>query len=382
MRRISFFLLLIFSITLFSAEKRPKVCLNMIVKDESEVIERSLASVKPLIDYWVIVDTGSTDGTQKIIKKFMKGIPGKLYERPWVNFEHNRNEALELAKGKGDYVLFIDADEEMILEEGFSLPPLSKDLYYITTQYGGTNYVRSQLVNNHLNWKWVGVLHEVLVCNDLKTFETLKGIYNYVRHEGCRSKQSNRFLKDAAILEEALKKEPENTRYMFYLAQSLRDAGELERSLQAYEKRIEKGGWDEEVFWSKYQVALLKDRLERPSNEVIKAYQDAYSFRPTRAEPLCRLARHLRLKGDYLLGYLAASHGLSIQKPDDVLFVEDWIYRYELLIEQTVCAYWIGKYQECLVGCDALLKRKGIPESTRELIESNKKWAVLQLQSN
>ena len=76
------------------------ICLNMIVKDEKDVICRCLASVKPVIDYWVIVDTGSSDGTQEIIRAFMKEIPGELHERPWINFGHNRNEALELAKGK------------------------------------------------------------------------------------------------------------------------------------------------------------------------------------------------------------------------------------------------------------------------------------------
>ena len=82
---------------------QPTVCLNMIVKDESAVIERCLNSVKEHIDYWVIVDTGSTDGTQEIIQRTLKDIPGILYARPWVDFAHNRNEALQFAKGKTDY---------------------------------------------------------------------------------------------------------------------------------------------------------------------------------------------------------------------------------------------------------------------------------------
>src|SRR5438105_1336932 len=74
-------------------EKRKTVCVNMIVKNEKDVITRCLGSVLPIIDYWVIVDTGSTDGTQKIIKDFMKEnkVKGELFERPWKNFEHNRN---------------------------------------------------------------------------------------------------------------------------------------------------------------------------------------------------------------------------------------------------------------------------------------------------
>ena len=79
-------------------------------------------SVTPLIDSWVIVDTGSTDGTQKIIREYLKDIPGNLYERPWVNFSHNRNEALELAKGKADYILFMDADDKLSFQSPVQTP--------------------------------------------------------------------------------------------------------------------------------------------------------------------------------------------------------------------------------------------------------------------
>ena len=76
----------------------PRICLNMIVKDEAPVIERCLRSVKPWIDHWVIVDTGSSDGTQAMIRKFMADLPGVLHERPWRDFAHNRNQAMALAR--------------------------------------------------------------------------------------------------------------------------------------------------------------------------------------------------------------------------------------------------------------------------------------------
>src|SRR3990172_13007879 len=115
---------LVFLFFYLSLSAKPTLCLNMIVKNETKVIERCLKSVRPLIDYWVIVDTGSSDGTQQLIKAYLHDIPGELHERPWVNFEHNRNEALELAKNKGDYILTIDADEQFIYSENFSLPLL------------------------------------------------------------------------------------------------------------------------------------------------------------------------------------------------------------------------------------------------------------------
>jgi glycosyltransferase involved in cell wall biosynthesis len=76
------------------------ICLNMIVKDESLVIQRCLSSIIEWIDYWVIIDTGSTDRTQQIIRDYLKHIPGELHEHPWVDFAFNRNEALSFAKKK------------------------------------------------------------------------------------------------------------------------------------------------------------------------------------------------------------------------------------------------------------------------------------------
>ncbi len=90
-----------------------------------------MASVKPFIDYWVILDTGSSDGTQKLIKEFIKDIPGELHERPWVNFAHNQNKALDLALNKANYCLFIDADEELQISDGLIKSVLDKNCYFI-----------------------------------------------------------------------------------------------------------------------------------------------------------------------------------------------------------------------------------------------------------
>ena len=59
------------------------VCLFMIVKDEVHVLRRCLESVRPHIDQWAIIDTGSTDGTQDLVREVYKDLPGVLVERPW-----------------------------------------------------------------------------------------------------------------------------------------------------------------------------------------------------------------------------------------------------------------------------------------------------------
>ena len=126
------------------------VCLNMIVRNEAHVIERCLRSVLPIIDSWAIVDTGSTDGTQDRIRELLAGLPGELIERPWVNFAHNRTEAIAHAGRRGDYFFVIDADEVVELEPRFALPHLSAGAYIVEVAFHGCVYPRRQLVRSDL----------------------------------------------------------------------------------------------------------------------------------------------------------------------------------------------------------------------------------------
>src|SRR5690349_21499671 len=87
-----------------------RLCLCMIVRDEAHVIVRALHSVRDLIDYWVICDTGSIDSTPALILRSLAGIPGELHRVPWVDFGVNRTQAIRLASGKADYILVMDAD--------------------------------------------------------------------------------------------------------------------------------------------------------------------------------------------------------------------------------------------------------------------------------
>jgi glycosyltransferase involved in cell wall biosynthesis len=371
---IFFLLLFAYSNLYASSANNKSICLNMIVKDEKDVIERCLASVKPFIDYWVIVDTGSTDGTQQVIKEFLKDVPGELYERPWLNFGHNRNEALQLAKFKADYVLIMDADDFLTYAQDFKFPALEKDGYHFIFDDCGSNYYRTQLVNNHINWQWYGVLHEYLGSTESKSYEDLKGI-TYVRYyDGARSKDPEKYLKDVQVLEDALKKEPGNLRYAFYLAESYRSAQLFEKAIEAYEKRVALGGWDEEVFWSLLQIGYLKELLEKPGKEIVDAYTKAFEFRPTRAEPLYHIARYFRNIGYFHAANVYALQGLSIPKPNDLLFVESWVYDYGLLFEYSIIAYWVEDYLAAQKASRDLLANPRLPENYRNCVISNLEW--------
>jgi glycosyltransferase involved in cell wall biosynthesis len=336
------------------------ICLNMIVKNEASVIRRCIDSVRPIVDHWVIVDTGSTDGTQDIIRGHLRDLPGELHERPWRDFAHNRSEALELARGKSDYTLIIDADDTLEITPNTILPALSADSYMFDITNADIVYQRLQLVRSALPWRYEGVLHEFLACDGVGPSGQLSGIRMRCSHDGARRKDPQTFRRDAAMLETALRAESNpflRARYRFYLAQSYRDCGERVTALEHYLARAELGFWQEEVFVSLYCAARMKEQLGHPEEDVIAAYLRAANTLPTRAEALHGASRFCRQKKRYEEGYRIAMRGLEIPMPSSAaLFVEPWIYETGLLDEFSVNAYWSGHNHDCL---DASLKLLG-----------------------
>ena len=218
-----------------------KLCLSMIVKNEAPVIRRCLDSVRPFIDHWIIVDTGSTDGTQDIIRTALADVPGTLVERPWVDFAHNRTEALDLARPHGDYTIVIDADDELIVPAGFVMPHLDAPGYSLQIHDTTMRYPRTQLFKNTLPWRYRGVLHEFAECKDLVWTGTLP-IAMRRGHDGARRRDEMTYVRDAKVLEKALEKEKDPfliSRYTFYLAQSYRDFAEHRKALKYFLKENE-----------------------------------------------------------------------------------------------------------------------------------------------
>jgi glycosyltransferase involved in cell wall biosynthesis len=362
MKTVSWVLFFAFSF-LSAVEGKQTVCLNMIVKNERSVIERALGSAKKWVDYWVIVDTGSTDGTQEAIKAFLRDVPGELHERPWVDFAHNRNEALRLAKGKGDYLLFLDADEELQWDKSFQFPVLDKDIYLGTVRYGSHEGKRGLLLKSQLPWVWVGVLHETvdLIGSREASIGHLHGITTLARLEGCRSRDPQKFHKDAQVLEKAIQKEPANSRYIYYLAKTYWAVPNFSLALKNFEKRAALPEWNEEVYDSLCQIALLQEILGQPNETVIKSFSKAFQHRPMRAEPIYHLARCYSKEKNYLMAYIIAKFGASLPLSSEWTHVERWIYEWGLSWQMAIAASHIGQRDEALALKKKLLANPHIP---------------------
>jgi glycosyltransferase involved in cell wall biosynthesis len=347
---------------------RTNICLNMIVKNEEKVLSRLLRSVKDYIDYYVIVDTGSTDDTIELVRREMAafGIEGEVHEREWVNFGVNRQQALELAVAadKTDWLLFIDADEEL----GVSDPKFYEKLepgtsYDLEKHHSNLRYAVPHLINvRETQWKWEGPVHNYLVnLGGARRTRRLDDVWIiYHTGEGAKSHgltQEQKYLRDAALLEADLKQHPENARSQFYLGQSYKHAGHLEKAYEAYEKRVGMEGWAEEVFVSQLELGRIAIQLDEPEDVVVRHLLAAYELRPTRAEPLYELGYYFRKRKMYGKAYLFAKAGVLTPQPNDRLFVAQDVYDWRLLDEVAVAAFWIGKYHDCKVACEEALSR-------------------------
>ncbi|MCB9663707.1 MAG: glycosyltransferase family 2 protein [Alphaproteobacteria bacterium] len=351
---------------------RPTVCLNMIVKDEAPVIAECLRSVKPLIDAWLICDTGSTDTTREVIRHELRGLPGEVVDRPWKHFGHNRSEALELARGRADYLLFLDADETLEVPEGYRWPRLTAEAYGLQKRRGGHLYQLPALVRADLPWRWEGVVHEYLTLGRTPRTEALPGVVIASERRGVRTRDPHTFRRDALLLEAALLDDPTDARSAFYLAQSYRDADDLDNAVRWYEHRATMGGWHEEVFVSALQAARCRQRRGDPWPEVLAALLLAHDVDPRRAEPLHDIGVRALEQKQHATGELFFGRAASLpMPPPHALFVEVEVYAWRAKLNHAVCLYWLGRKAEAAAINEALLAQAGLPDHARKLAEEN-----------
>ncbi len=314
-----------------SSKITPTICLCMIVKNESKVIKDTLENLCGQINfnYWAISDTGSSDNTKEIITDFFKSknIQGELVEHEWKDFGYNRTKALEAAYNKTDYVLSFDADDRLLGE--FKLPnPMTCDRYNLLIGKD-FSYIRPLLFNNRLRWKFVGVLHEYLVCSEKeKSTQTIYGDY-YVEsnRSGYRSSNPNKYHDDAKILEVAFEKEMKNSeknlahRYAFYCAQSYRDCKMKDESIKWYEKVLTLDNWCQEKYYSCVMLGVMY-KEKGNFNKALEFFLKSDEYDNDRTEGIILACEMLRLNEHHMLVNLLYNKYKKYNKePKEKLFL-------------------------------------------------------------
>ena len=355
------------------APGRQTVALCMIVRNEAKVIERCLASVRSIIDRWVIVDTGSTDGTPEIVTAALHDIPGELHHRPWIDFGTNRSQLMELARGTADLLLLLDADQT-IAATG-PLPWLDADAYLVGHS-GPLAYAVPRVLRGDRSWRFEGATHEHLASDEDFTMEDLDVLT--VEHHADGGSRTDKFTRDRDLLAARLAQHPDDVRATFYLAQTMRDLGEPAAAAELYRRRVELGGWDEEVFYAAFQLGVLVADVHWRAG--LSFLVDAWERRPTRSEPLYEIATRARAAGDAEVALWAASTGVNLPMPADVLFVHRFVYEWGMRFELSIACALAGDIGQALDLTDELLALEAVPDDVRVALRSNRAWCLANVQ--
>ena len=357
-----------------SISSKKTICLNMIVKNEAHIIRDTFDNILKYIPltYWVISDTGSTDGTQQVIKDYFNSnkIDGELFQDEWRDFGYNRTLALQHANKKTDYLFIFDADDS--IHGNFKLPEphlFNKEMYNL--KFGGDRvaYVRPLLINNQLEWRFNGVLHEFLTCVSKNIEGTvLDGDY-YVEsgRKGSRSKDPDKYKKDAEILKKAYYTELEkpdkglSNRYAFYCAQSYKDCGMVKDAIEWYKLVADKiNTWVQERYYSCFVLGDLCMR-ENDFENAIRYLTKSIIFDHQRIEGVALACEIFLKKEMYLLCCSLGEQFLGhMSPPADKLFLFEPFYFNHVEYSCSIAGFYCGKHDLGYQCCKKIITTRCI----------------------
>ena len=354
-----------------------KLALNFICKNESHVINKMLNSAKQITDLIVAVDTGSTDGTQDIIRKFGEenNIPTYVFDRPFDNFEKSRNYSMEklreVVKEIGwdaDKVhgYWFDCDETVIVAPNFNKNQFNKDLYMINTYINQMKYTRNTFFKVSKPFRWYGPVHEFIICDDKNITSGLaENIHVDVKMEGASWKGNipAKYKSHAFELEKYIDENRQDPRWIFYTAQSYHDSASipdnkeeneerLRRSLKYYRERVNRAdGYHEEIYYSQYRIGTIMRVLEEPWNLTHQECLKAYQIEPMRGESIKTIIDYYLQVGEWHMAYLYSKfakstfHGRN-PYPKRLLFVDESLYVWKFAESHAAACFYTGRMDE------------------------------------
>jgi glycosyltransferase involved in cell wall biosynthesis len=337
------------------AHNHNKIILLLMIKNESKIIERCIGRALEYVDAVSILDTGSTDNTVDICEEFLTktGKPFKISVEPFKNFGYNRTISFQKAQELCTelawdpfmtYAMAVDAD--MIIKPGAGFKDFKLLLpgYTVIQHNGHLKYYNTRFMQCGYNWKCIGATHEYWSGDPTEKMPVDIFYIDDVNDGGCKSDKTER---DIRLLTEEIADDPKNGRAHFYLAQSYKDLGKFEEAIKLYKKRIEIGGWFEEVWYSHYQIGKCYDSLGK--HDKMELWMNrAHKYHSKRAEPFYYLTKHYRVVSDHYKAFHYLLKGRKIAFPkDDVLFIEHDVYEGLFDYENTILACYItGKTKQ------------------------------------
>jgi len=327
--------------------QRPLLGLCMIVRNEARRIAEVLASYRPHIDAWTILDTGSTDGTQDLIRAALDGIPGDIHEEPFVDFATSRNRALELHGSSTVFSIMPNGD---VLSGGSELTAflaahrydLAVGAYRVRIMPG--HYYHPLVMRTGTGWRYKWRTHECAMGPNVGPM--IPGVM-VQRDRGSRTDEEWRARggrgRDLPGQDRA--EDPSDPRPCFYLGQTHECLGQFEQALSFFERRAEMGGYFDEVYEAKFRIAKMKEKLNFPWAEIQQAYLDAFAYDPRRAEPLFAISEHWYDKC-HAISRIFSATAAGMPKPPTDLFLDEAVYTWKAADRAAISSYYSGHKED------------------------------------
>lgn len=233
----------------------------MIVKNEEEILERCVNSLKGLYDELIIVDTGSTDRTVEIAKK----LGAKVERFEWCDdFSAARNHSF--SKASGDWLVWVDADDVLTPGDAEKLRRSiikadEQGLSGLKVKYcleGDFEYYRLRAVKKSEGPLWKGRIHEDILFKGLTANEESVVFHHKPKNRGLRNTERNLRILEKVISEGAAEPRP-----MFYYAKELTYVGRLEEAINWFNNYLKVAYWKPEQQRAYYELANCYYRLGR-----------------------------------------------------------------------------------------------------------------------
>jgi glycosyltransferase involved in cell wall biosynthesis len=360
----------------------PTLGLAIIARTEQDTLPRLLASCVGAFDEIALVDTGSEDATVERFETWAASQPMTVCHLRRFEWCDDFAAARNVAVGLLDTEWWTWADCDDVIHGAGALRLLAACApegavmlncpYELDPSVGEVNW-RERLVKAG-GGRWTGRVHEYVAPTDGGAIVDAPRDLVRWRHVGDGGGKTPgalnpRRVRDLAILTAEVCARPQDTRAIYYLAQTHRDLGHRELAIECYERRAGMGGFDQEAYQARFEASLLRadgGDWERGMAGLLAAWE----MRPIRAEPLYELARLCRSREQHRSAHMFAQRGLLIPQPHDRLSLRTWVYSYGLPFEAALACLRVGDRERGLELCGRLLRLDELPAEHRQQLQA------------
>ena len=319
----------------------------MIVKDEEDVLERALSSIKDIADEIIIVDTGSTDMTKEIAAKFTD----KIFDFEWCDdFSKARN--YSFSKATQDYCMWLDADDVLLEADQKELmklkETLSPETSVVMMRYntGFDNdgkptftYYRERLLRREDQFYWEGFVHEVISPRGKMEYSEIA-----ITHRKIKAGNPLRNIRMFKAKEkEGILFSP---REMFYYARELYYHKYYDEAITQFKKFLNTGkGWRENNI-SACQFLGYCYHQKGEIREAVLSLLNSLCYDVPRAEICCDLGKYFYELKCYEQAIFWYAMALSCERNDESgAFISPDCYDYIPYIQLCLCYDAIKDYK-------------------------------------